>query len=76
MRGISVCVTSALSSVWGTSSSDVYTVGIDGTILYYNGTAWSSIATGTATELSGVWGTSSGDVYVVGEYAIILRGTR
>jgi hypothetical protein len=36
-----------LMSVWGTSSNDVYAVGSNGTILHYDGTAWSQMASGT-----------------------------
>jgi photosystem II stability/assembly factor-like uncharacterized protein len=66
-----------LYGVWGTSASAVYAVGAGGTILYYNGTSWSSPFTtkpsGSAyVTLYGVWGTGGTDwaggdrVYAVG----------
>ena len=36
-----------LHGVWGTSASDVWAVGYNGTILHYNGTSWSSVSSGT-----------------------------
>ena len=65
-----------LHGVWGTSSSDVYAVGEDGTILRYDGAAWSESVSGTYPDLFGIWGSSSGDVYVVGDSGTIVRGSR
>jgi len=59
-------------AVWGTSSSDVYVVGGGGTILHYDGNAWSEMATGNGNVMA-VWGTSSSDVYVVGGRSTILH---
>ncbi|MBF0523674.1 MAG: chitobiase/beta-hexosaminidase C-terminal domain-containing protein [Deltaproteobacteria bacterium] len=60
-----------LRGVWGSSSSDVFTVGDNGTILHYDGTAWSAMSSGTRTELNRVWGNSSSDVFAVGVGAIL-----
>ena len=62
--------------VWGTSSRDGFTVDELGTILHYDGTAWSGRTSGTVAHLRGVWGSSSGDAVVVGDYGINLRGQR
>lgn len=32
-----------LNGVWGTSNSNVYAVGGDGTVVHYNGTIWQSV---------------------------------
>jgi hypothetical protein len=66
----------SLRGVWGTSWSDVYAVGMGGTILHYDGISWSSMTSGTSEELEGVWGTASNDVYAVGRYGIIPGGAR
>jgi hypothetical protein len=55
-----------LSSVWGTSSSNVWAVGSGGIILHYDGTSWSSVPSGTTMGLASVWGTSASDVWAVG----------
>jgi hypothetical protein len=57
-------ITQNLSSVWGTSASDVWAVG-DEMILHYNGVTWSFSSTSFA-DLRGVWGSSSSDVWAVG----------
>jgi hypothetical protein len=68
--------TNNLWGVWGSSGSDVFAVGDNGTILHYNGSAWSSIENplnGTNTTLRDVWGNSGNDVFVVGYNGIILH---
>ncbi len=61
----STVVTNRLNHVWGTGPADVLAVGGNGTILRWNGVAWSSQTSPTPAALSGVWGISS-DVWVVG----------
>ncbi len=55
-------------SVWGTSSSDVFTVDASGVILHYDGSSWSLMPYSDASGawLNGVWGSSSSDVFAVG----------
>jgi len=50
-----------LIGVWGSSGSDVFAVGDGGTILHYNGSAWSTMNGGTAPSLSAAWGNSGSD---------------
>jgi hypothetical protein len=40
---------------------------------YWNGAAWSSVATGTTARLDAVWGSSATDVWAVGLYGTILE---
>ena len=47
-----------LHSVWGSSATDVFVVGDAGTVLHYDGSAWSKMNCGTSANLKGVWGTS------------------
>jgi Bacterial Ig-like domain (group 2) len=63
---VSSGTTSHLFSVWGTSASDVWAVGDNGTILHYNGTTWSNVSSGVTQPRYGVWGTSASDVWAVG----------
>jgi hypothetical protein len=62
-----------LYDVWGNSASDVFAVGAGGTILRYNGSAWSAMASGTTSILWDVWGSSGSDVYAVGDGGTILH---
>jgi hypothetical protein len=48
-------------------------VGQSGTILHYDGVAWSAMSSGTGYSLRGVWGSSGADVFAVGEDRTILR---
>lgn len=70
----------ALLSVWGTSASDVWTVGgdaRDGTgpvVLHYDGSAWERMETGqSAGDLWWVFGFEGGPIYMGGAGGMILR---
>ncbi len=62
-----------LNAVWGSSASNVYAVGVDGTILHYNGSSWSAMSSGTAEDLNDVWGSGPGNIFAVGNSGIIVR---
>jgi hypothetical protein len=58
--------TEGLRDVWGSSGSDVFAVGTNGTILHYDGSAWAVMTTPEALEscsITGVWGSSSDHVF-------------
>ncbi|RLC95912.1 MAG: hypothetical protein DRI40_04605, partial [Chloroflexi bacterium] len=62
-----------LYAVWCNSSSAAYAVGHHGTILYSNGSSWTSMTSGTAQALYGVWGSSPDNVFAVGTGGTVLR---
>ncbi|MFC2009669.1 hypothetical protein ACFLT3_01935, partial [Chloroflexota bacterium] len=62
-----------LNGIWGSSSSDVFAVGYEGTILHYDGSEWSEMSSGTTEHLQAVWGSSSSDVFAVGYEGTILH---
>ena len=62
-----------LYAVWGSSSTDVFAVGQDGTILHYDGSGWTAMDSGFTYDLYGVWGSSSSDIYAVGYGGTILH---
>ena len=62
-----------LNGVWGSSGSDVFTVGNSGTILHYDGSGWSPMTSPSSEDLNGVWGSSDSDVFAVGNYGAILH---
>jgi hypothetical protein len=75
-----------LHAVWGSSSSNVYAVGSQWTILHYDGIEWSQIESGLYSDTGNdmgerspesgfwsVWGSSANDIYAVGS-SITRRG--
>ena len=62
-----------LNGVWGSSSTDVFAVGDEGTILHYDGSTWSPMESGLKKVLNAVWGTSGTDVFVAGDGGTILH---
>jgi hypothetical protein len=60
-----------LLGVWGASSDDVYAVGLNSTVVHFDGADWSIVdmppLTAEHVDFVAVWGSSSSDVYVVGE---------
>jgi hypothetical protein len=62
-----------LRDIWGSSDHDVFAVGDGGTILHYDGSAWSPMTSGTGSDLRCLWGTSSTDVYAAGAKGTVLH---
>jgi hypothetical protein len=60
-------------SVWGSGPNDVWAVGDAGTILHWNGTAWTGVPSGTGNDLYGVWGSGPNDVWAVGAGGTVLH---
>jgi hypothetical protein len=65
--------TQGLNAVWGTSGSNLFAVGLGGTIRHFDGAAWSPQSSGSAQDLYGVWGSGASDVYAVGLGGTILH---
>jgi len=55
-----------LSSIWGTSSNNLYACGANGTILRYDGKNWNKITTNVTESLRSIWGNSENEIYAVG----------
>lgn len=68
--------TPAVLSVWGTGPNDVYAVGTGGTVLHWDGQAWSRLDAGltpdTGEALKAVVG-AGGDVWLGGRDGAVLR---
>lgn len=56
-----------LESIWGTSSSNIYTCGWAGTILHYNGSSWTKQESGTSYNLHDIWGTDNSNIFISGD---------
>lgn len=59
-----------LQRVWGIDASHVWAVGRAGGILYWNGSFWSGMVSGTDNDLYDIHGTSAADIWAAG-----LNGT-
>jgi hypothetical protein len=69
----------SLYSVWGSSASDVFTVGEPGGsfesgIFHYDGQSWTRQATEQGVILYSVWGLGAGDVFAVGSDPLGANG--
>jgi hypothetical protein len=63
-----------LTAVWQDSTDDVFAVGLNGTVLHYNGTTWTALALNQPTyQLRAVYGTSSTDVWMVGDNGVTVH---
>lgn len=67
-----------ITSFGGTGPNDIWVAGWGGTILHFNGQAWSISPSGTANDLYGIWSSSPNEAWAVGDKGLILRwdGTR
>lgn len=63
----------AYRGLWAASGREVYAVGLWGTILRFDGSGWTPLASGTTHHLFGVWGSGSTDVIAVGAGGMMLR---
>jgi len=54
-----------LRALWGTSDADFFIVGNKGTMLHFDGSAWTK-TTPTSQNLNDVWGVSNNTAYAVG----------
>ncbi len=55
-----------LANVWGTAANSLYAVGIQGTLVHYDGQTWTPTTLDTELPFTDVWGSSDRDVYAVG----------
>jgi hypothetical protein len=66
--------TQSLRGVWGSSATDVYAVGLQGTILHSGGDGvWTAQTSGTTKDLHAIWGSGPHDLYAAGD--VLLHST-
>ena len=54
--GVLSQIDGSVNKIWGTSSTNLYTFGDKGTIVYYNGANWQKVESGTTSWIQDVWG--------------------
>ena len=61
--------------VWANASNDVYAVGTEGTIVHYDGEAWSQMTSRVDMDvtLTAVWSDGRGRAFAVGENGKVVR---
>jgi hypothetical protein len=59
--------------IWGSSASNLYIAGDDGTIFHYDGETWTAQDAGTANNLNSVFGVNNPHVFVVGDSGTIVQ---
>jgi hypothetical protein len=62
-----------LTGTFGSSPTDMWAVGLAGTVLHYDGQMVAVVPAGTSVNLTDVWGTGPGDVWAVGEAGTVLH---
>lgn len=59
-----------ISSIWASSSDDVWAVGDDAIVARYDGSEWTRTLAGFTSNTS-IWGSSPSDVYVLGTFELV-----
>ena len=66
-------MTADLGDVFGTSGSDIFTVGSSGTILHFDGFQWRAMESPASGRLWAVWGVGGTDAFAVGDSNAIVH---
>jgi hypothetical protein len=62
-----------LHGLWGSSATNIWAVGY-GTLLHYDGQAWSKVELPASNlGLQGIWGSSASDIWAVGAAGVVLH---
>jgi hypothetical protein len=54
-----------MTAVWGSTATDVWAMGDQGTILHSDGSAWLATRSDTSATCNGIWGSGPGDVWAI-----------
>jgi hypothetical protein len=65
--------TVTLNDVWVHGPSLAVAVGDSGTVRMWNGSAWSTMSSGTSAALTSVWGSGPSDIWAAGAGGTLLR---
>jgi len=62
----------SLIDLWGTTSSNIWSVGYSGEAIHGGGSSWGAATSISSANMRGVWGESSGKFFSVGESGTIV----
>jgi hypothetical protein len=65
----------SLNGVHGRSRTDVTAVGLNGTIMHFNGLVWRPSNSGTTTQINAVYCSPDGKAVAVGEGGLVLHNS-
>ncbi len=65
----------ALLGVWGSSATDVWAVGSGGTVIHWDGNAWTNVPSGRKDTMRAIGGRSASDVFIVSSMNVVLHTT-
>ncbi|MCH9029575.1 MAG: glucosyl transferase [Bacteroidetes bacterium] len=59
------CLPVSVRKLWGVDNQNIYAVGVNGQIAWYNGSVWTRIESGTELNIGDIWGVpdGTGDFY-------------
>ncbi|NUN14795.1 MAG: IPT/TIG domain-containing protein [Myxococcales bacterium] len=66
-------ITKNIHGLWGTAADNVYGVGADGSIIYYNGGVWTPQQSPIKAALNDLWGSGPMDIWAVGDGGAIVH---
>lgn len=59
--------------LWGSSDTDIWSVGVDGTLLHFDGGSWQPVSAPNSMNYVAVWGAATDDIWAVGEAGAIIH---
>lgn len=62
-----------LTAVWGSGKNDVWAVGSNGTVVHWDGAAWTSIPLQVTNTFNTVWGSGPNDVWIASATDSVFR---
>jgi len=70
-----VAAAHTLTAIWGANANDIWAVGSGGTIIHYDGAAWTATPTGYPNTFFAIWGSGPRDIWAVSSTDVILHGS-
>jgi hypothetical protein len=68
-----VPTTQGLQAVWGSAADDVWAVGDLGTVVHFDGKAWTAFDSGVTENLTGIFGAGASDIWASGDGGSVLH---